>query len=106
MASRVYSKAIEIAFFLLRTLSATVDRFALSQGGNRMGRQEYFVAETTLRNIIEMLSNTDLPVKQIAQCTSCAANLVVSVNRRFQIRVVTLDRDRRRENRGGILTTD
>jgi hypothetical protein len=36
-----------------------------------MGGQGYFVPETTVRNIIEMLSTTDLPVKQIAQCTSC-----------------------------------
>jgi hypothetical protein len=58
-----------------------------------MGRQEYIVPETTLRNVIQMLSSTDLPVKQIAQHTSCDTNIVVSINRRFQIRVLTLNSD-------------
>ena len=59
-----------------------------------MGRRGYCIPEVVLRSIIQLLSTTDLPVKQIAQKTFCEPNIVASVNRRFQIRGLTLNRDR------------
>ena len=57
-----------------------------------MGREGYIVPEETLRSIIQMLSSTDLPVKEIADRTSCNQHIVVSINRRFQVRLFTLAR--------------
>ena len=62
---------------------------------NRMG---YIVPEATLRKVIQMLCSTDLPMKQIALHTFCSQNIVVSINRRFQLRVVPLRRDEREKS--------
>lgn len=63
-----------------------------------MNRMRYFVPEATLRKVIQMLWTTDLSMKQIAQHTFCSQNIVVSINRRFQVRVVPLRHDEREKS--------
>ena len=55
-----------------------------------MGTQGFLVSENTILNILQMLASTQLSIKEIAQQACSSQNLVVSVNRRFQIRVVSL----------------
>ena len=52
-----------------------------------MGSQGQYFSEKQLRRIRQLLSSTDMTIKEIAERMSCSRTTVVSINRRFQLRL-------------------
>jgi hypothetical protein len=51
-----------------------------------MGRQGCVLTDREVQRIITLLSSTDMTIAEIAQRMSCSRSVIISVNRRFQIR--------------------
>jgi hypothetical protein len=52
-----------------------------------MAGQGYAMPVETVRQIIRLLSSTEMTVSEIAERMACSKSAVISINRRFQIRV-------------------
>lgn len=57
-----------------------------SGGGNLMAGQGRSMREQEVRQVIHLLSSTDMTVGEIAERMSCSKSTVVSINRRFRVR--------------------
>ncbi len=51
-----------------------------------MARKGCVLTEAEIRKIVYLLSQTDLPNRNIAERMGCSKSSIVSINRRFQIR--------------------
>ena len=52
-----------------------------------MGSQGQYFSEKQLRRIRQLLSSTDMTIKEIAEPMSCSRTTVSSINRKFQLRL-------------------
>jgi len=52
-----------------------------------MGGQGQYFSEKQLRRITQLLSSTDMTIKEIAERMSCSRSIVASINRKFQLRL-------------------
>jgi predicted transcriptional regulator len=52
-----------------------------------MGRQGCVLTEQEVRKIVALLSNTEMTIPEIAQRMGCSRSVIVSINRKFQVRV-------------------
>ena len=52
-----------------------------------MGGQGQYFSEKKLRRITQLLSSTDMTIKEIAERMSCSRTTVSSINRKFQLRL-------------------
>ncbi|PYS04926.1 MAG: hypothetical protein DMG15_22950 [Acidobacteria bacterium] len=52
-----------------------------------MGGQGQYFSEKKVRRITQLLSSTDMTIKEIAERMSCSRTTVSSINRKFQLRL-------------------
>ncbi len=45
-----------------------------------------WLSEEPVRRTIQLLSTTEMTIQQIAQCMGCNRSVVLSINRKYQIR--------------------
>ena len=51
-----------------------------------MGVKGRRLSDEAILRIVQLLSSTDIPIKEIAERSSCSRSVVVSINRKFQVR--------------------
>jgi hypothetical protein len=51
-----------------------------------MANQGRTLSELQVRRIVSLLSSTDMSIAEIAERMSCSRSVIVSLNRRFQVR--------------------
>jgi hypothetical protein len=51
-----------------------------------MAGQGRYMPVESIRRVIHLLSSTEMTLKEIAERMSCSRSVVVSINRKFQIR--------------------
>ena len=51
-----------------------------------MAGQGHVMPVESIRQVVHLLSSTEMTIKEIAERMSCSRNVVVSINRKFQIR--------------------
>jgi len=52
-----------------------------------MGSQGQYFSEKQVRRITQLLSSTDMTIKEIAERMACSRSIVASINRKFQLRL-------------------
>jgi hypothetical protein len=51
-----------------------------------MAGQGHVMPVETIRQVIQLLSSTEMTVSEIAAQMSCSKSTIISINRRFQVR--------------------
>ena len=51
-----------------------------------MARQGFALQDVEIRNIISLLTSTEMSILEIAQRTGCNRSTIVAINRKFRVR--------------------
>jgi DNA-binding MurR/RpiR family transcriptional regulator len=51
-----------------------------------MAGQGRYISEERIRQIVHLLSSTEMPVNDIAARMSCSSSTIISINRKFEVR--------------------